>query len=321
MSRAAKRSLAVWALPALLAGAPLLGAELSGDLRAHDPSTVVRCQGKLWCFYTGPGCRSKFSTNGVHWQEGPRVFERLPDWAREVAPRNRGSVWAPDILFRNGRYHLYYSVSEWGKNRSAIGLATSPTLEPTDPAWRWKDEGIVVRSQSTNDFNAIDPGVFQDDDGSLWMVFGSFWSGIKLLELDRVTGRAPGPAPVLRTLAWNPSIEAPCLGKHNGFYYLFVNWDACCRGVDSTYNIRAGRSRLITGPYLDAEGRDLREGGGTLFLGTAGRRIGPGHAGVASWEGRDWFTSHYYDGQDEGRPKLDVRPLEWREGWPVLGSR
>lgn len=218
------------------------------------------------------------------------MFAALPEWTRQVTPGNRGQVWAPDVIFLNGRYHLYYSVSEWGKNTSAIGLATNPTLDPQDPSFRWRDDGVVVQSWATNDFNAIDPALFRDADSTLWMAFGSFWKGIKLVQLDPRTGHRIVPDSPLHPLAWNSSIEAACLCRHGDFYYLFVNWDSCCRGLNSGYNIRLGRSRRITGPYLDREGKAMSQGGGTLFLEATGRYIGPGHAGVFRDHGLEWFT-------------------------------
>jgi len=104
------------------------------------------------------------------------------------------------------------------------------------------------------------------------------------------------------------------------FHYLFVNWDRCCRGTNSTYNIRIGRSREITGPYLDKDGKDLAQGGGTLFLGSDGPFIGPGHAGIFDEDGHFWFSCHFYDGTQRGASTLAIRPLRWTNGWPALDN-
>lgn len=285
---------------------------------AHDPSTIVKWRDKFWVFVTGRGVPSRWSTNLVHWQAGPRVFDELPAWAKEAVPSHRGDLWAPDIIYQNGRFLLYYSVSVWGKNTSAIGLATTPTLDPADPAFGWRDEGPVVRSRAEDNFNAIDPAVTRDAEGNLWLVFGSYWSGIKLVALDPRTGKRLADAP-LYALAHHSSIEAPCLYRRGRWYYLFVNWGQCCRGTNSTYNIRVGRSPAITGPYVDRAGRDLLSGGGTLFAGSAGRFIGPGHAGILHDGQREWFSFHFYDGQRRGARTLAVAPLSWTaDGWPVL---
>ncbi|MBN1422884.1 MAG: arabinan endo-1,5-alpha-L-arabinosidase [Planctomycetes bacterium] len=295
----------------------LAAASPAPDARVHDPSTIIKCKDTYWVFHTGRGCRSKSSKDLVRWEEGPPVFRALPDWVRDAAPRCRGDIWAPDIIFLGDRYLLYYSVSSWGSRASGIGLATNPTLDPKDPRFRWTDRGLVIRSRETDDFNAIDPAIFRDTDGTLWLTFGSYWSGIKLLQLDPRTGKRLEPAAPPRALAWNESIEAPFLHKHDGFYYLFVNWGSCCRGIQSRYNIRIGRSPTISGPYLDRDGKDMREGGGSLLLGPAGRFIGPGHAGVFAADGVERLSFHFYDGEDRGRAKLGLRELRWEDGWPV----
>jgi arabinan endo-1,5-alpha-L-arabinosidase len=213
---------------------------------------------------------------------------------------------------------VYYSVSSWGKNRSAIGLATTRTLDPAHPDYGWKDQGIVVQSHATDDYNAIDPHVFIDTDGKHWLTFGSFWSGIKLLQLDSKTGKRAGNSPLL-ALATHREIEAPALTRHGEFYYLFVNWGLCCRGTNSTYEIRVGRSLSVTGPYVDKEGRELRSGGGSLFLSSSGPAIGPGHAAFHRTSEGAWLTCHYYDAANSGRPRLAILPLVWdTDGWPVV---
>ena len=206
-----------------------------------------------------------------------------------------------------------------GKNTSAIGLATNPTLDPNDPNYHWTDQGIVVQSRATNDFNTIDPAVCEDTQGGLWLAFGSFWTGIKLIELNPATGRTVAPDSPMYSLAHKDKIEASYIYPHEGYYYLFVNWGQCCQGVRSTYNIRVGRSTSITGPYLDKTGEDMMLGGGSLFLTTTGNFIGPGHAGIVPVAGTDWFSCHFYDGTREGRPTLGLLPLRWEaDGWPQI---
>jgi len=205
--------------------------------------------------------------------------------------------------------------SGWGKNESAIGLASSPTLDPKDPAYHWKDEGIVIRSGTHSAYNAIDPQLHADPDGRFWMVFGSFWTGIQLIELNPKTGLRKGDK--VRQLAFHESIEAPALLKHGGYYYLFVNWGLCCRGLNSTYEIRIGRSRKITGPYLDTAGEDLATGGGTVFLKSEGDRVGPGHASFLQEKGATRMFFHYYDRKQGGFATLGDLQLGWDDnGWP-----
>jgi arabinan endo-1,5-alpha-L-arabinosidase len=288
------------------------------SVRAHDPSTIVKCKDDYWVFCTGRGLPSYQSKDLRLWASGPRTITNAPPWAAEAVPENSGhDFWAPDVMFVGGRYLLYFSVSTWGKNTSAIGLATNPTLDPTDPSYHWTDRGIVVQSRATNDFNTIDPAVCQDSQGKLWLAFGSFWTGIKLIELNPPTGLRIAPDSPVYSLAHNDKIEASYIYPHDGFYYLFVNWGQCCLGVRSTYNIRVGRSAVITGPYLDKAGTDMMLRGGTLFLSTQGNFIGPGHAGIVSEGSTNWFSCHFYDGTREGHPTLGLLPLRWdADGWP-----
>lgn len=287
--------------------------------RFHDPSTPIREGDTWWIFSTGNGVSSRCSKDLITWREGPPVFQDFPAWHKEVVPSQRGHLWAPDIVFHKGLYRMYYSVSSFGKNTSAIGLATSPALDPKSPRRQWRDEGIVIRSNDGDLYNAIDPQVFIDDNGRHWLTFGSFWSGIQLVELDPKTGRIHPDRKQLRRIAWNESIEAPAILKHGRYYYLFVNWGLCCRGVASTYEIRIGRSRSVTGPYLDKAGRDLATGGGSLLLGSAGDRVGPGHASFPAGKIDARMFFHYYDRKRGGTASLASHELHWtKDGWPEI---
>ena len=329
--------------PATAARLAALG---SRGVRLHDPSSVVRCKDEYWLFATGAGVPSYRSRDLVTWEPGPRVFPGgAPAWALEAVPANRGGddFWAPEVVGVGDRYLLYYSVSAWGRNTSAIGLASNATLDPGDPAYRWVDHGAVIRSAAgRDDFNAIDPAVTLDeaDDqgggGRLWLSFGSFWGGIRMVELDPATGlRVAADSPV-HALAWKEQIEGPYVVRRGGHYYLFVAWGWCCRGAASTYNVRVGRAERITGPYLDRDGRDMRDGGGTLVLDRDGPFVGPGQPSVlvgpavAAGAGppaaapaagsRDHLVCHFYDATTRrGRGTLAIRPLTWDEaGWPVV---
>lgn len=305
------------------ADAAKLRAAGSLDVRVHDPSTFIEHNGVYWTFYTGRGIGSWFSKDLKKWEAGPRIFEETPAWVAEAVPENRNThFWAPDIVKSGGRYLLYYSVSSFGKNTSAIALVTNTTLDPADPAYKWVDEGVVVRSVSTDRYNAIDPALLLDRDGRLWMSFGSFWSGLKLIELDPKTGKRISPDSPMHAIAYKREIEAPFIHRRGDWYYLFLNHDICCRGLNSTYNIRVGRSKSITGPYLDRDGRSMMEAGGTLVLATDGPVIGPGHPGILDAGGKEWFSYHFYDGTTpRGNSTLALRPLAWdAEGWPVVGK-
>jgi arabinan endo-1,5-alpha-L-arabinosidase len=315
------------------AAAARLAALGSRDVRLHDPSAVVRCKDEYWVFSTGAGVASHRSKDLKKWEPGPRVFPgEGPHWVRETIPANRrgNDFWAPDVVRVGDRYFLYYSVSSWGKNTSAIALATNRTLDPADPDYRWVDEGVVVRSEAgRDDFNAIDPAPVIDVDGRMWLAFGSFWGGIKMVELDPATGRRVSPDSQVYSLAQKEQIEGPYIVREGGHYYMFVAWGWCCRGVNSTYNIRVGRADRITGPYFDREGRDMRDGGGTLLLESDGPFIGPGQPSVFSEPdasgradkeaARHHLVCHFYDATRRGRATLAIRPLAWdAAGWPIV---
>lgn len=299
---------------------PEMAAFGSRGVHAHDPSTIVKCKYEYWVFYTGRGVPSYHSKDLMDWQPGPHVFTNAPAWTDEAVPEHRGSsFWAPDVMRVGDRYFLYYSVSTFGKRVSAIGLATNPTLDPSDPNYKWTDQGEVIRSTETNNFNTIDPSIVQDAGGGLWLSFGSFWSGIKLIQLDPKTGKRIAPDSRMYSLAHFDSIEASYIYPHGKYYYLFVNWGICCKGINSTYNIRVGRSEQITGPYLDRSGTDMFLGGGTLFLNSKKAFIGPGHAGILSENGTHWFSCHFYDGTHGGNSTLAIQPMRWTTNdWPEI---
>lgn len=292
---------------------------------AHD--LVIMKEGdQFYMFTTGQGISVSRSSDLVNWQYSGRVFNKAPDWTFKEVPEFKGALWAPDIAFVNGTYFLYYSVSTFGSNRSCIGLAVNEKLNPQDPRYQWEDRGLVITSTSADDFNAIDPNFIQTDDGRAWLAFGSFWTGIKLIELDPATGLPLKNPPDMIALASRPGveynpIEAPFIYQHGAYYYLFVSWDFCCQKVKSTYNIRVGRANEITGAYLDKDGKPMLEGGGTLVLEGAGDMHGPGHNAVIRDGDRDLLVHHIYDGTRGGMAVLQIRPITWdADGWPIAGE-
>jgi len=252
----------------------------------------------------------------------PVVFGGVPRWAREVGI-GATNLWAPDISFYNDTYHLYYSVSTFGSNRSAIGLATNATLDREEEGWGWVDHGPVIESFTTDDYNCIDPNLIIDEDGVPWLVFGSFWSGIKMRRLDYETGLLSTEDETLYSLATrnvnSRSVEAPFMIRKGDYYYLFVSFDFCCRGVDSTYRVMVGRSEKVTGPFVDRDGVEMLEGGGTQVTFPTGRWRGPGHNCILQDEDGDYIIYHAYDAENNGTPTLRIDPLEWDDdGWPFI---
>lgn len=287
---------------------------LSGDIQhVHDP-VLIRHGGRWHLFSTGDGIPHRVSDDLQHWKLSEPVFPALPAWAKDAVPGVR-NPWAPDICLHDGLFHLYYSLSTFGSQHSAIGLAVSPSLD----APRWEDRGLVLQSRRGDPYNAIDPNAFVAPDGRFWMAFGSFWQGIYLIELDRSTGK-PLPGNVPRRIAARPNggtaIEAPFLIHHAGWIYLFVSVDFCCRGDRSTYQTVVGRSKSLDQPFVDKDGKRLLDGGGTLLCTSGPRWRGPGHPGVAVDTGKHVLAVHAYDAQNNGVPTLRLAPLGWRGGWP-----
>ncbi|MDL4843261.1 arabinan endo-1,5-alpha-L-arabinosidase [Aquibacillus rhizosphaerae] len=298
--------------------------DLKGQLWAHDP--VISKEGNTWyVFHTGRGVQIKSSEDGSNWKAEGSIFETLPEWCKAYVPeKDEESLWAPDISLHNGIYYLYYSVSTFGKNTSAIGLVTNTTIDPNHPDYDWKDHGHVIHSTEEDNYNAIDPNLIVDEQGKPWLNFGSFWSGNKLIELDPKTMKPKEGAELLsissRTEQPN-TIEAPFIVHRHGYYFQFVSFDFCCRGVESTYNIVVGRSKDITGPYFDKDGVSMMEGGGTQIDAGDDRWIGPGHCAVFfSGDGdSSILVNHAYDALNEGKPTLQIRPLYWdADNWPYL---
>ncbi len=292
---------------------------LRGDLAAHDP-VMIKSGSTFFLFSTGNGVSAKTSSDRIQWKNSVSAFPSPPAWTKLEVPKSGNSLWAPDIHFRNGMYWLYYSVSSFGSNVSAIGLATATNLNATGRA-DWIDQGVVIRSDSTDNFNAIDPNVIVDSAGAPWLVFGSFWSGIKLVSLDSATGK-PLPDAKLYSLAnRSAGLEAPFLFRRGSYWYLFVSWDKCCQGANSTYNIRVGRSQNITGPYLDSKGVNMTQGGGDLVDAGDARWKGPGHNAIFLDRDTVFIVNHAYDAKANGAATLWIRPLFWTpQGWPTLNS-
>jgi arabinan endo-1,5-alpha-L-arabinosidase len=287
----------------------------------HDP-TLIQAGGKYYLVSTGPGIPIRCSKDMKVWESCGRVFAANPDWVVK-AIAGVTDLWAPEIVFHNGKFNLFYSASTFGSNRSAIGLATNVTLDPQSPDYAWVDQGEVISSQKSDRYNAIDPNLAFDKDGQPWLSFGSFWSGIKMVKVDPVTLK-PATGEKLIGLAAKPgtdAIEGAFVTRRGNFYYLFVSHDFCCKGVASTYNIRVGRSTEISGPYLDRDGKSLTAGGGTLVYKGSERWRGPGHNSIYI-EGESYYlVYHAYDAQIGGVPTLRIEALKWDpDGWPQSPS-
>lgn len=312
-------------LTPVAAAAPPPAGQLHGDLDVHDPALAKGVSAHDWYVYSsgvvgksGGAVQVRKSVDDGHtWTYAGTIWNTMPSWLTDTVP-GADTMWAPELYRHGNVYYLYYAVSTLGHNNSVIGLATNTTLDPAAPGYRWVDQGRVVRSTPTSDFNAIDPDVVEDQAGTPWLVFGSFWSGIQMVQLQWPAGKRSADRNRLhladRKLPLN-AIEGSAVVRHGGWYYLFTSWDRCCLGVRSTYRIVVGRSKAVVGPYVDRDGHDLMNGGGTTVLASAGNQIGPGGESIADGV----LAYHYYDATANGAPRLGLRTLSWTaDGWPQL---
>ena len=240
-------------------------------------------------------------------------------WRRGAAPSRTGL--APDVIHIGDRYYMYIARNVGAQPRAEVNMIWSKTLDPNSPDYKWEDGGVVASSDGVEDCNAIDPGVLLDPiDGKLWLTYGSYFGYIRLVELNPKTGMRVNLNDQPVNLAIN--CEASVMIYHDGWYYLLATHGSCCRGADSGYNIRVGRSKKSQVPFLDNEGTDMIEGGGKLAVGSGGRVIGPGHFGLMDLgDGVQKFSMHYEADLDRGGASvLDIRPLLWKDGWPIAGE-
>jgi len=270
----------------------------------HDPSTVLECDGKYYTFGTGGG--GLISEDGWIWNGGG------------VRP---GGGAAPDAIKIGDRYLVVYGATGGATNhKGAILTMWNKTLDPTSPDFKYSEPIVVATSDGYEENDAIDPGVLIDPTtGKLWLSYGTYFGYIRIIELDPKTGkRVAGNKEVDVAIV----CEATTLMYREGWYYLIATHGSCCDGANSTYNIVVGRSKKITGPYLDNVGRSMMEGGGKMVAATSGNLIGPGHFGhLMISDGVEKFSCHYEADLDQGgRSVLGIRPLLWQNGWPVAGD-
>ncbi len=277
-----------------------------GEPWIHDPSTIMECDGKYYTFGTGGG--GLISEDGWVWHSGA------------VRP---GGGAAPDAIKIGDRFLIAYSSTGGGLGGGHAGTVLTmwnKTLDPESPDFKFTDPIEVARSEFDEDCDAIDAGLLLDPTtGRLWLTYGTYFGFIRMVELDPKTGaRVEGNEPVNVAI----DCEATDLIYHDGWYYLLGTHGTCCDGTNSTYNIVCGRSRNVTGPFLDNMGRDMIAGGGKMVLAAEERMMGAGHFGMIDLgEGVQKMSCHFEADLDRsGRSVLAIRPLLWKNGWPVAGE-
>jgi arabinan endo-1,5-alpha-L-arabinosidase len=279
---------------------------LDGEPYIHDPSTIAFSDGKYFTFGTGGG--GLISEDGWTWHTG--------------AQRPGGGA-APDVIKIGDRYYVAYGSTGGGLgggHSGTIHVMWTKSLDPKSPDFKFNDDSVVASSNGVEDCDAIDPSFLLDPTtGKLWLSYGTYFGFIRIVELDPKTGKR-----VEGNQAVNVAIdmEATDLLYRDGWYYLLGTHGTCCDGPNSTYNIRVGRSKNVLGPYVDNMGIQLLKGGGKLVVAASGRFVGPGHFGrMILGDGVEKFSCHYESDLDRsGRSVLDIRPLLWKDGWPVGGD-
>lgn len=269
------------------------------------------------------------SQDKVSWALCGSVFPAgIPAWVSEKVPGVLG-LWAPDISFFNGQYHLYYNGSLLHTQQTVIGLATNITLNPADPGYKWVDRGMVMESRSGDDFNALDPTILVDSESSIWLTYGSYWSGIHQRQIDPLSGMLLASNSSRYNLATRPGvpnnpIEGASLIHHGNYYYLFVSVDYCCEQnlADNDYKQAVGRSASPHGPFVDEVGTPMMAGGGTVLLEGDGvwNAPGGGTAFVDSDSGESLLIFHAHDLDKDNTPYQWVKTLTWANDWPVIGQ-
>lgn len=296
---------------------------LKGTLTIHDPSSIQKDGDSYYTF--GSHGSALTSNDRITWKSGTSVIRRLGTqswWAV-----HGGDIWAPECVRMDGVWYFFYSVSAWMEFNSAIGVATSPTIDPDNPEYQWEDQGLVIDSLQAADggpmVNVIDPGTFLDDDGKWYMIFGSFQGGVRLIELDRATGKPvhDPPEPVVITTHLG---EASFLLHWKEYYYCTVSTGTCCKGMESTYKIVYGRATSVEGPYTNREGRSFKSGSFTDLLSRDYDDDGAVlHAGMGCsgffWDNDTLLISYHAYTAPGGDALLNIKPICLdSEGWLTM---
>ena len=266
-------------LPEYLLGVDLTGAEAVehsfSEVTVHDPSVIK--VGDTWYVF-GSHLAGAKTDDLMNWTlidsdvkpdnviipDAKKEMEEAFEWAQT------DTFWAPDVIqLSDGRFYMYYCNCEGSKPRSALGIAVADNVEGP-----YEDLGIILKSgqssgvpdedggvyDATVEPNVVDPCVFFDKSGELWMVYGSYSGGIYILKLDPETGFPLEKGYGKKLLGGRHlRIEAPYIvySPETEYYYLFLSFGGLAS--DGGYNIRVCRSENPDGPYYDAAGHDMIE--------------------------------------------------------------
>lgn len=295
---------------------------LKGDIRVHDP-VMIKDGNKYYVFHTGEGVSIKTSRDKINWKKDSSVFSEhtMPRWFTKDIHEHTGHLWAPDIHYRDGKFHLYYSVSAWMNFNSSIGYATNTTLNRKDQQYKWVDEGPVISFRNGGEgVNVIDPNIFINDDGRIWLAYGSYQAGLRMVELDPQTGKLLHDPPTIITLT-SALGEGVFIIKGPLYYYIFASRGKCCAGLKSNYEVVMGRSLTLEGPYLNKEGESWLDNKYSIFLQGDTDEPGRGHNGFFTEGNTTFFVYHAYSRSANGAALLNIKPLYIdKDDWPTLNG-
>jgi len=257
------------------------------------------------------------SKNLVNWTYMHDAFLTKPKW------KEKGGIWAPEVVKVNGQYFMYYAFSTWGDPNPGIGLAVAEK-----PAGPFTDMGKLFLSDEVSVPNAIDP-FYIEDQGRKYLFWGSFsdapTQGTYGAMLSDDGKSVPDLTKKIKVAAGD--FEAVMIHKKDGFYYFFGSKENCCEGAVSRYQVRVGKSKNLFGPYLDKNGKDLKErGAGTVFVHRTEKIAGPGHNSrlITDDDGNDWVLYHAIDvnqpkvSTGANRRFLMLDKVIWKDGWPEI---
>lgn len=297
----------------------------------RDPS-VIHVNGTWYIFITDNGAWSGSlpilcSQDTTSWKQCGSVFPQMPSWIRAKLP-GISNLWAPDISYFNGEYHVYYTASLANTESTLVGLATNTTLDPSDPNYHWVDRGMVLESRPGDQINVLDPNILTNSDGRIWLSYGSYWGGIAQREIDPASGMLKDASAQQINLAARPSVaHHPIEGSsqlyHNGYYYLFVSIDFCCNTnlATNNYKMAVGRSTDPHGPFLAQDGTPMLDGGSTVIVtgdGTKWMGVGGGTVYDDPASGNTDIVFHAQAMNQGGVASLWFKQISWVNDWPVV---
>lgn len=302
---------------------------VTGDTENWSCPEIYNYEGTYYGFIMARGISIKTSKDLREWTKTGTVFPTsnpLPfEWmSNPVTGVENGSIWAPGIYKIGDTYCVYYCISTSGSQNSLIGLATNTTLDPKDKDYKWVDKGCVLHSYTGEDYNAIDPCVIIDDDKQPWLVYGSYWSGIKMRKINKDTLMLDDEEDTVHDLAAAQTRNGPEAGymiKKGDYYYLFV----ACGSFSTGYWNGVGRSKSVTGPFLDANGVDMMKQGATAVNSYRDGFTKCGHSSILTdTDGSQYHVTEFFKTYEDGSSSsslLGISQLFWtKDGWPVTAT-